>query len=116
MDRNYDTTTHKVFPRVPEIRIFYPADGTPRVTYIELMAIVDGDGKVQHTCPGEVEREMRLHRLPSQVQCMTPDTRTPIPGKFSSRQDLMLHMLAWINADQELADADADAAAGTTAP
>jgi hypothetical protein len=104
--RNYNTTGHKVFPRVSEIRIFYPANGIPHVRYVERIAVVDGDGRVQHTDASAVEREMRLDRLPEQVQCITPDTRTPIPGKFSTRQDLMLHLLAWINADQELFDAD----------
>lgn len=113
MSRNYDTTGHRPFPRVYEIRIAYPANAVPHVRYVECLAVVDGDGKVQHTAGLPVEREMRLDRLPEQVQCMTPDTRTPIPGKFSTRQDLMLHLLAWINADQELVDADA--AAGSTA-
>ena len=44
MPRNYDTTNHKPFPRVPELKIGYGPSGLPSIEYVEQMAVVDGDG------------------------------------------------------------------------
>lgn len=63
--RNYDTTGHKLFPRVPEIRIFYPPDGQPHVKYVECTAMVDGDGKVRHTDGAAAEHTIDLEKSPS---------------------------------------------------
>jgi hypothetical protein len=115
--RNYNAAGHKVFPRVPEIRIFYPANGVPHAKYVELMAIVDGDGKVQHTSTGAVEYTIDLHQITEPVQCVDPATGADIPGMTTSRAQLMLGLLAFIRADQKRRDAEAqqaqDDAAGT---
>lgn len=38
--RNYDTTTHKPYPRVTEVLIRYAASDLPSIEYIEHMAVV----------------------------------------------------------------------------
>jgi hypothetical protein len=107
MPRNYDTTGHKLFPRVPEIRIFYPPDGTPRVKYLECTALVDGDGKVRHTDAGASEHIIDLEKITEPVQCVRPDTGEPIQGMAVTRGQLMLSLLAFIRADQKRRDSEA---------
>jgi len=116
MHRNYDTTSHKVFPRVPEIRLFYPANGVPLVRYVELMAIVDGNGNVQHTDAGAVEHTLQIHQFTEPVQCVDPATGADIPGMKTSRAQLMLGLLAFIRADQKRRDAESEPKADSAPP
>jgi hypothetical protein len=100
MQRNYDTTNGLPFPRGTAIEIAYSASGGIRVEYVEVMAIKDSSNAVQHLDTPPQRHLMDLDAINEPVQLMHPDTGAPIPGQFITKQQLKLHMLAFIRADQ----------------
>lgn len=106
MTRNYDTTDYKLFPRVPEIYISYPANGTPQIRYVECVALIDSDGLVQHTVAGAVEHTLQLDKISKTPQCVDPKTGENISGVTTSRKQLMLSLLAFIREDQKLRESE----------
>ena len=112
MSRNYDTTQHKVFPRVTNIIIQYPESGVPVVTYDEVQAIVDGDGKVQHlvAAPSRYTLQINPPSFNDRIGHVNPPTGDSLPGDTSLR-DLMMDITAVIRNDQKRRDAEAAAAA-----
>lgn len=67
MPRNYDTTTHKPYPRITRVEVTYAESGVPSIEYIEQMAIVDADGKVQHLATQPL-------RQPAIISTRVPDS------------------------------------------
>lgn len=110
MQRNYDATSHKPYPRVTEVSIKYSAGGTPSITYLERDAVVDGDGHVQHLDGGAQWRTLDLTAITEPVQVVHPATGADIPGMTVTQQQVMLGLLAFLRADQRRVDALADAA------
>lgn len=115
MPRNYDTTNHKPYPRVTSLSISYAQDGTPHIEYVEQMAILDGDNRVQHIDGTARRHVLDLSQITEPVQVVHPATGQPIPGQTVTQQQLMLGLLAFLRAGQNLIDAEADRAAGTAA-
>lgn len=113
MTRNYDTTTKTPYVRVPQIEIRYSPTAETKVTYVELMAIVDANDKVQHLDGVGVQVKMDLDSITEPVQCVDPQTGADIPGMTITKDQLMLGILAFIRADQIRRDAES---AGTVAP
>jgi hypothetical protein len=109
MSRNYDTTNHKVFPRVTHISISYPESGVPFVTYDEVQAIVDGDNKVQHlvSTPSRYTLQLDPPTFTERIGRVSPPTGNPLPGD-TSLHDLMLDITAVIRNDQKRRDAEFD--------
>ena len=103
--RNYDTTNSRPYPRVTHIQINYPATGIPQITYVEQMAIVDGDGTVQHLSQGATTHVLDLSLIPQPVQVVHPSTDAPIPGLTTTADDASLRLLAFLRADQKRRDA-----------
>jgi hypothetical protein len=103
--RNYDTTNSRPYPRVTKIEILYPSNGVPQITYVEQMAIVDGDGAVQHLSQGATAHVLDLSLIPQPVQVVHPDTDAQIPGLTVTVDDAELHLLAFLRADQKRRDA-----------
>lgn len=106
--RNYDTMTHKPYPRVTEVSIKYATDGTPSITYLERDAVVDGDGKVQHLDSGAQWRTLDLSAITEPVQVVHPDTGADMTGMTATQQQVMLGLLAFLRADQKRVDALSD--------
>jgi hypothetical protein len=102
--RNYDTTNRKPFPRVPEVTIRYSPEGKTSVEYLELMAVVDGDDKVQHLSIQPQRHAFDLESITQPVQVVDPATGADIPGKTAVSQELMLGILAFLRADQKRRD------------
>lgn len=100
MPRNYDTTTHKPYPRITRIEIDYAADGAPHVEYVEQMAVVDGDGKVRHIDNTLSRNVLNPMLLNDPAQIVDPNTGIAIAGQMVTQQDLMLGLLAFLRADQ----------------
>ena len=98
--RNYDTTTHKPYPRVTEVLVRYAASGVPTIEYVEQMAVVDGDGRVQHLADGATRHTLDLSQITEPVQIVHPETGAAIPGQVVTQQQLMLGILAFLRADQ----------------
>lgn len=100
MTRNYDTTTHKPYPRITEVNIEYAESGRPAIEYVERMAIVDGDGKVRHIDSGAKRHTLDLAAVTKLVQVVYLVTGELIPGQTVTSQQLMLGLLAFLRADQ----------------
>jgi hypothetical protein len=107
MPRNYDTTQHKIYPRVPSVTMQYAESGIPVVEYTERDAVVDGDGAVRHINGGGIQVAMQFDALPDTVQCVNPATGESIPGMMVTKQQVMLGVLAFVRADQLRRDAEA---------
>lgn len=105
MQRNYDTTNHKPYPRVSRVEITYSEAGAPTIEYIEHMAVVDGDGKVQYLAAQPSRHILDIGAIAEPVQVINPATGLPIPGQVATQQQLMLGMLAFLRADQLRRDA-----------
>lgn len=105
MSRNYDTTNHKSYPRITEVNIEYGESGRPVIEYVERMAIVDGDSRVQHLAVQPTRHTLDLGSITEPVQVVHPDTGTPIPGQTVTSQQIMLGLLAFLRADQMRRDA-----------
>lgn len=108
MSRNYDTTTHNPYPRVTEIHVTYSRAGVPDVVYVERMAVVDGDGHVQHLSDTPVQRHLDLTKFTEPVQIPNPATGEYFPGMTAELQQLMLGIFAYIRADQKRRDQEND--------
>lgn len=106
--RNYDTTTHKPYPRITEVLIRYTATSTPTIEYLEQMAVVDGNGRVQHLEGLASRRTLDLSLITEPVQVVHPATGKPIPEQFVTQQQVMLGLLAFLRADQYRRDAEVD--------
>lgn len=115
MPRNYDTTAHKPYPRITEVVLRYAASGVPGIEYVEQMAVVDGNGNVQHLDAGASRHVLDLTKITEPVQLVEPATGQPIEGQTVTKRQLMLGLLAFLRAGQVLRDAEADHAAGTQA-
>lgn len=102
--RNYDTTNGLPYPRVSRIEIDYAEDGTPRVEYVERMAIVDTGGSVRHIDSGVSRHRLDLAAISEPVQMVNPATGEEIPGQTTTVQQTMLALLAFLRADQNLRD------------
>lgn len=100
MPRNYDTTNHKPYPRVTLIEIKYDRAGVPTAEYVEQMAVVDGNGEIQHIDGTERRHALNLSLITEPVQVPDPATGKPIPGKFTTREEMMLGLFAFLRADQ----------------
>lgn len=107
MPRNYDTTSHKPYPRVTLIEIKYDRAGVPSAEYIEQLAVVDGNGEIQHIDESASRYALEFGLITEPVQLVSPVTGEAIPGKFTTTQDLMLGLLAFLRADQLRRDAAA---------
>ncbi len=110
MPRNYDTTTQNPYPRITEVTISYPQSGDPAVEYVERMAIVDGNGHIQHLDNGSTRNVLDLSSINEPAQVVNPATGQPIHGMTATRQQVMLGLLAFLRADQVRRDAEVDAA------
>lgn len=99
--RNYDTTTKKPYPRVTAISIRYPTNGVPLIDYVEQMAIVDGDGLVQHLEGGSTSHSLDLSQITQPVQAVDPATGADIPGLTFTSNTVMLGLLAFLRTDQK---------------
>ena len=108
--RNYDTTNHKPYFRVARVEISYSEAGVPGIEYIEQVAIVDGDNRVQHLSAQPSRHVLSLGQITEPVQIVHPATGQPIPGQTVTSQQLMLGLLAFLRADQVRRDAVLDAA------
>ena len=115
MPRNYDTTDHKPYPRVPRLTISYSPSGVPSIEYIEAIAVVDGNNQVQQLDGNTSSHVMDLASITEPVQIVHPATGQAIPGQTITSQALMLGILAFLRADQLRRDAQADAAAQSEA-
>ena len=115
--RNYDTTTHKPYPRVTRIVIEYPESGIPVVTYDEHTAIVDGDNRVQMLAATGQQHVLLIDpaKFAEPIQIVHPSTGADIPGQSITLQQIMLGVTAVVRADQLRRDAEADAVAATAA-
>lgn len=100
MQRNYDTTGNKTYPRITDINIKYSTSGSLEVTYIEQLAIVDGDGNVHHLDNGSVKYTLDLEVLTEEIPLVSPETGEVIEGEFCTINELFLNILAVIRADQ----------------
>ncbi len=109
--RNYDTTNSKPYPRISRVEIAYAESGLPIIVYVEQMAIVDGDGKVQHLALQSTRHALDLAAISEPVQIVHPASGQPIPGQAVTSQQLMLGLLAFLRAYQVRRDAEADQAA-----
>ncbi len=108
--RNYDTRGHKTYPRVTKLEITYDRAGRPSAEYIEQTAIVDGDGNVQHINASETRHTLDFSLITEPVQLVNPVTGDAIPGQFTTSQQVMLGLLAFLRAGQKRRDAEQDAA------
>lgn len=99
--RNYDTTASKPYPRVTAISIRYPTNGVPLIDYVEQMAIVDGDGMVQHLEGGSTSHSLDLSQITQPVQAVDPATGADIPGLTFTSNTVMLGLLAFLRTDQK---------------
>lgn len=111
MPRNYDTTGRKPYPRITDIAISYSPAGVPRIEFVEQMAVVDGDGQVQHIGNAATRHALDMSQITEPVQIVHPATGAAIPGQTVTSQQLMLGLLAFLRAWQHLMDAKQDAAA-----
>ena len=107
MQRNYDTTNHKPYPRVTALDIKYDKSGVPSVEYVEQMAVVDGNGEIQHIDESVNRYALEFSLITEPVQLVNPVTGEAIPGQFTTTQQLMLGLLAFLRADQLRRDAAA---------
>ena len=107
MPRNYDTTAHKPYPRVTEINIRYAASGSAEAEYTEVMAVVDGNGSVQHLDHGAARYKLDMDAITEPAQVVNQATGADIPGQTVTRQQLMLGIFAFVRADQVRRDAEA---------
>lgn len=114
MPRNYDTTSHKPYVRTVDVHMLYPQAGLSgaSVNYIERMAIVDGDGQVQHIDGSATQHIINFADIVEPAQAVDPATGADIPGKTYTRADLMMVTLAFIRQHQRTRDAAADGAQG----
>jgi hypothetical protein len=88
------------------VEIKYDRDGRPTAEYIEQMAVVDGDGIVQHVEASATRQVLEFTAQSNQlVQIYHPITGEPIPGQFTNMQQVMLGLLAFLRADQLRRDA-----------
>ncbi len=110
MPRNYDTTTHKPYPRVTRVEIDYSQQGLPTLQYVERMAVVDGENHVQHIDAGATRHTLDLASITEPVKLVHPSTGAEIAGQTVTSQSLMLGLLAFLRADQMRRDAQQDAA------
>lgn len=108
MARNYDTTNSKPYPRVARVEITYSEAGTPCIEYVEQMAIVDADSKVQHLAVQPTRHALDLATIGEPVQIVHPTTGQQI-GQTVTSQQLMLGLLAFLRTDQVRRDAALDA-------
>ena len=102
--RNYDTTSGLPYPRISRIEIDYAEDGTPRVEYVERMAIVDTGGSVRHIEASVTRHVLDLALISEPVQMVDPATGQAIPGQTTTVVQTMLALLAFLRADQLLRD------------
>lgn len=100
MQRNYDTTGHKPYPRITEVKITYSESGVPDIEYVEQMAVVDGNHNVQHIGSGATRHVLDMASITEPVQIVHPETGLPIPGQSVTSQQSMLGLLAFLRADQ----------------
>ena len=110
MPRNYDTTGHRPYYRIPDFVGGLSTNGTPFMRYVEVRAIVDGDGKVQQLEGPPLSHTMEFDKITEPVQVVDPATGKDIPGMTITKDLLQLYMLAFFRADQKRRDAEADAA------
>lgn len=108
MPRNYDTTAHTPYPRITDISLHYAADGSVAAEYTEVMAVVDGNGAVQHLSNGASRHRLDMDTITEPVQIVHPATGAAIPGQTVTKQQLMLGLLAFLRADQMRRDAAAE--------
>jgi hypothetical protein len=100
MPRNYDTTGHKPYPRVTKVEISYSPTGDSHTEYMEQMAVVDGDGNVQHIDASASRHILDFASITEPVQLVNPATGEHIAGQFVTKQQVMLSLLAFLRADQ----------------
>ena len=104
MPRNYDTTSHKPYPRITEITIRYTTSRIPSIEYVEQMAILDGNGNVQHLDASTSRHVLDLNKITEPVQVVDPATGQPIANQTVTQQQIMLGLLAFLRADQNKRD------------
>lgn len=107
MTRNYDTTGHKPYTRVTAVSINYSSAGVPSIEYTEQLAVVDGNGVVQHLNAASSRHVLDLGQITEPVQVVHPATGQPIPGMTATQQGVMLGILAFVRADQVRRDGPA---------
>lgn len=106
--RNYDTRDSQVFVRTPQAQITKDKRNNLDIIYTEVMAIIDGDDKLQHLDNVGVQRRMDLSKITEPVPCRDLVTDEPT-GEMVTSEQLKMILHAFIRADQDRVDAESAA-------